>query len=96
MGALFNLNQTGHYSTINTQQCNGSELTTLTVSNSNRKYLPLQFTSVSITLGSGFVLLLFEHIVDSNLVTVKLSCSGHELSLEPAEISIKYSSVNLL
>lgn len=37
--------------------------------------LPLQFTSVSVTLGSGFALLLFEHIVDSNLVTVKLTSS---------------------
>lgn len=96
MGALFKLNQTGHYSTINTQQYNALELTTLTPSNSNRKYLPLHFTSVSITLGSGFVLLLLEHIVDSNLVTVKLGCSGCELSLETADISIKYSSVNLL
>lgn len=49
---------------------------------SRNTILPLEFTSISITLGAGFALLLFQHIVYSNFITVKLGSSCHKLRLE--------------
>lgn len=45
-------------------------------------FSPLQFGGVSFALSTGFVLLLFEHVVDPHLVTLKLAYCCQHLILE--------------